>query len=173
VDANVAGAVSLDLEANAQGAIKEIVQIQKTLERAEGGGQPRLAGGLSEQPLVLAAELRGVLVAHPVAGTGGIQVLAEHQAPGLLEPELLLELQRAHRRDRLEVVVKIGGSDPSAPFPHQQAVGHLIRPQRRRYRCPGIEARSVVTEYGPRSSSKYQDKVKELSRTKRFRAAPG
>src|SRR5215218_4409537 len=50
-------------------------------------------GGLSEQPLVLPTELRGVVVAHPVAGTGGIQVLAEHDAPGLLEPELLLELQ--------------------------------------------------------------------------------
>lgn len=49
-------------------------------------------GGLSEQPLVLPAELRGVVVAHPVASAGGIQILAEQDAPGLLETELLLEL---------------------------------------------------------------------------------
>src|SRR5215218_10111915 len=72
-------------------------------------------GGLSEQPLVLPAELRGVVVAHPVAGTGGIQVLAEHEAPGLLEPELLLELQGSHRRDRLEVVVKARDAHPQLP----------------------------------------------------------
>jgi hypothetical protein len=36
-------------------------------------------------------------------------------------------------------VVKIGGRDPSAPLPHQQAVDDLIRPQRRHYGCPGIE----------------------------------
>jgi hypothetical protein len=33
-------------------------------------------------------------------------VLAKQEAPGFLEPELLLELQWAHRRHRLEVVVK-------------------------------------------------------------------
>src|SRR3954451_9084573 len=48
-------------------------------------------GGLSEQPLVLPAELRGVVVAHPGAGAGRVQVLAEHDAPGLLEPEVLLD----------------------------------------------------------------------------------
>jgi hypothetical protein len=47
-----------------------------------------------------------------VAGTGGIQVLAEHDAPGLLETELFLELQGAHRRDRLEVVVKARDAHP-------------------------------------------------------------
>src|SRR5205823_158092 len=72
-------------------------------------------GRLAEQPLVLAAELRGVVVAHPQAGAGGIQVLAQQEAPRLLEPELLLELQGAHRRDRLELVVKARDAHPHLP----------------------------------------------------------
>src|SRR4051794_7875163 len=36
---------------------------------------------LSEQPLVLPAELRGVVAAHPQAGARGIQVLAESGGP--------------------------------------------------------------------------------------------
>jgi hypothetical protein len=70
---------------------------------------------LSELPLVLPAELRGVVVAHPEAGAGGVQVLAEQDAPCLLEPELFLELQGAHRRDRLEVVVKTRDAHPELP----------------------------------------------------------
>ena len=42
-------------------------------------------------------------------------MLAEHEAPGLLEPELLLELQGAHRRDRLELVVKARDAHPHLP----------------------------------------------------------
>ena len=49
----------------------------------------------AEEPLVLTGEVRGVAVAHAAAGTPGIEVLAEHEAPGLLEAHPLLELQRA------------------------------------------------------------------------------
>src|SRR5216684_591428 len=61
---------------------------------------------LPEQPLVLPAERRGVLVVHPVAGTGGIQVLAEHEAPGLLSRpsprvEQLFDLRRGEGRQSL------------------------------------------------------------------------
>src|SRR4051812_4308687 len=70
---------------------------------------------LSEQPLVLPAELRGVLVADAIPRTPGIQVLTEEQAPGLLEPEVLLELQGAQRGYRLEVMVKGGHAHPQVP----------------------------------------------------------
>ena len=48
---------------------------------------------LAEVALVLAAEVRRVLVPDPEARLGGVEVLAQHQPPGLLEPKLLLELQ--------------------------------------------------------------------------------
>jgi hypothetical protein len=44
-----------------------------------------------------------VIVTHPVAGLSRVEILVEHQPPGLLEPQLLLKLQRTHRRDGLEV----------------------------------------------------------------------
>src|SRR5205085_213573 len=61
---------------------------------------------LAEEPLVLSTKLRGIFVAHPIAGARGIQVFAQHETPRLLEPELLLELQGAHRGHRLELVMK-------------------------------------------------------------------
>ena len=55
---------------------------------------PHVAHGRrAEEPLVLAGELRDVAVAHAVAGASGVEALAEHEAAGLLQPELLLELQ--------------------------------------------------------------------------------
>jgi hypothetical protein len=56
--------------------------------------------------------VRGVAVAHAVAGARGVEVLAEHETAGLLEPQLLLELQGAHRGDRLEVVVEARYAHP-------------------------------------------------------------
>ena len=47
----------------------------------------------TEEPLVIAGEVRGVVVAHAIAGTRGVEVVAEHEAAGLLQPQLLLELQ--------------------------------------------------------------------------------
>src|SRR5919112_493580 len=42
----------------------------------------------------------------------GVEVIAEHEAAGLLEPQLLLKLQGAHRGDRLEVVVEARDAHP-------------------------------------------------------------
>src|SRR3712207_2274124 len=69
----------------------------------------------AEEPLVLAAEVRGVVVAHAVAGARRVEALTEHQPAGLLQPQLLLELQRAHRGDLLEVVVEARGAHPEFP----------------------------------------------------------
>ncbi len=60
----------------------------------------------AKQPLVLAREVRGVAVPHAVPGAGRIEPLAKHEPPGFLEPQLLLELQRAHRRNGLKVLVE-------------------------------------------------------------------
>ncbi len=60
----------------------------------------------TEEAFVLSVEVGGVVVAHAVGSTGRIEVFAQHQATGLQEPQLLLELQGAHRRDGLEVVVE-------------------------------------------------------------------
>src|SRR5258706_13629424 len=60
----------------------------------------------AEEPAVLAAELARALVAHAVAGGGGVERLAHEELARLVQPQLLLELQRAHRRDRAEVLVE-------------------------------------------------------------------
>ena len=60
----------------------------------------------AEEPLVLAGEVRGVAVPHAVTSTRGIQSFAKHQAARLLQPELLLELQGAHCRERSKVMVE-------------------------------------------------------------------
>src|SRR5918995_6571211 len=77
----------------------------------------------AEQPLVLAGELRDVAVAHAVASARGVEVLAEHEAAGLLQPHPLLELQGAHRCDRLEVVVEARDAHPDLP-------GYVLDPER-------------------------------------------
>src|SRR5919107_2571929 len=69
----------------------------------------------AEESLVVAGEVRDVAVAYAVAGARGVEVLAEHEASGLLEAHPLLELQRAHRGDRLEVVVKARHAHPELP----------------------------------------------------------
>ena len=78
----------------------------------------RESGGLFPQPLhvahrgdaeetfILSIEVGGVLVAHAIGRTGRVEVFAQHQTPGLLEPQPLLVLQGAHRRDGFEVVMQ-------------------------------------------------------------------
>jgi len=46
------------------------------------------------------------VVAHAIGRTRRVEVFAQHQTAGLLQPQPLLELQGAHRRDGLEVVVE-------------------------------------------------------------------
>jgi len=58
------------------------------------------------EAFVLAIEVRGVAVPHAIGGTGRVEVFAQHQTAGLQEPQPLLELQGAQRRDGLEVVVE-------------------------------------------------------------------
>src|SRR3954464_5354567 len=53
-------------------------------------------GWLAKELFVLAVEVRGIIIAHAVARACRIQALTEHEAAGLLQPQLLLELQRAH-----------------------------------------------------------------------------
>src|SRR3989442_9081049 len=60
----------------------------------------------AEETFVLPIEVGGVVVAHAIGGTGRVEVFAQQQTPGLLEPQLLLELRGAHRRDALEVMVQ-------------------------------------------------------------------
>src|SRR5438445_279816 len=66
----------------------------------------------AEEPLIFAGKVRGIVIPDAGAGARRIKVLAEHQPAGLLEPQLLLELPRAHRRDRLEVVVEARHAHP-------------------------------------------------------------
>jgi hypothetical protein len=61
---------------------------------------------LAEVPLVLPAEVRGVIVPDSVAGPRSVEILAEHQPRGLLKPQLLLEPQRTHRRHGPEMSVE-------------------------------------------------------------------
>src|SRR6266567_7925269 len=74
------------------------------------GGFPQLLhvahGWDAEEAFVLPIEVGGVVVAHAIGSTCRVQVFAQHQTAGLLQPQLLLELQGAHRRDSLEVVVE-------------------------------------------------------------------
>src|SRR5205085_12136578 len=60
----------------------------------------------AEEAFVLPIEVRGVVVAHARGNTGRVEVCAQHQTAGLLEPQPLLKLQGAQRRDGLEVVVE-------------------------------------------------------------------
>jgi hypothetical protein len=63
-------------------------------------------GGTRDLAFVLPVEVRGVLVAHAIGCTGRVEVFAQQQTAGLQQPQPLLELQGAQRRDSLEVVVE-------------------------------------------------------------------
>ena len=61
-----------------------------------------------ELPSVLAAELRGAVVSHPVGHGGDVVGSGEQQQARFLQADLLLELDRAERGDGLEVAVERG-----------------------------------------------------------------
>lgn len=60
----------------------------------------------AEHPAVFAAELGRTVVAHLVGDSGDVVGLRHQQQPRLLEPYLLLELDRALRGHDLKVPVK-------------------------------------------------------------------
>src|SRR2546428_3795468 len=62
----------------------------------------------AKEAFVFSIEVGSVLVSHAIGRTGRIEVFAQHQTPGLLEPQLFLELQGTHRRDGFEVMVEPG-----------------------------------------------------------------
>ena len=47
-------------------------------------------GGLAEQLLVLAIEMGRIVIAHAVSGARDVDLTAEQEPTGLLQPELLL-----------------------------------------------------------------------------------
>ena len=53
----------------------------------------------AKQAAILAAELRGALIAHSTCGAARVEALVQHQWPCFLAPQLFLELQRAHAGD--------------------------------------------------------------------------
>src|SRR5215216_27727 len=61
---------------------------------------------LTEDTLVFPIEVRGVVVPHTETGARRVEMLAEYQPAGFLEPRVLLKLQRAHRGDCLELGVE-------------------------------------------------------------------
>ena len=60
---------------------------------------------LTKEPDVFAAELRCARVPHCVGNRFGTRRTGEQTATSLLQPQPLLVLDRAHRRDRLEVLM--------------------------------------------------------------------
>ena len=80
-------------------------------------------GRITEESFVLSAEVGGVLVADPVPGGRGVQVLAKQETARFLKAKLLLKLQGTHRRNRLEVFVK-------ARRTHPQFARQALNPQR-------------------------------------------
>src|SRR5439155_1261224 len=69
-------------------------------------------GRLAEKLPVFPGEVRRLLVTHPISGPRGVHVAGKEEPPGFLQPKLLLELQRAHRCDCLEVVVEARDAHP-------------------------------------------------------------
>ena len=62
----------------------------------------------SKQAAVFAAEPRGTLIPHTHGGTSRVEVFVQHQLAGFLKPQLLLVLQRAHTRERAEMLTEGG-----------------------------------------------------------------
>jgi len=61
---------------------------------------------ISEEASVLAGELRGAGVADAAARLSRVEHCGEHQAPGLLQAERFLVLQRTHAGHGFELPVK-------------------------------------------------------------------
>jgi len=69
--------------------------------------RPRVAAGRhAEHAPVLAAELRGAVVADREADAGDVARLSEEPCPCFAQADLLLELDRRHRGHRAEVAVE-------------------------------------------------------------------
>src|SRR6516165_4498008 len=66
-----------------------------------------LGGRTAEEAAVLPAELRSAQIAHALA-RGAVHHGREHQTSRLLQPQYFLVMQRAHRSDRLKVLVERG-----------------------------------------------------------------
>jgi hypothetical protein len=63
---------------------------------------------LAQKALVLPSELAGAFVTDLQGSAPGIQTIYRHPRSRFLEPDLLLILERAHRRQAPEVVVQRG-----------------------------------------------------------------
>ena len=61
---------------------------------------------ITEKTLILSVEVRCVAITYAQGCTRRIEIFAQHQATCLLQSQAFLELQWAHRRDGLEVVVQ-------------------------------------------------------------------
>src|SRR6266487_1025793 len=81
-----------------------------SLASAGQGGFPQALhithGWDTEEAFVFPIEVRGVMIPYAVGGTRRIEVFAQHQPPSFQEPQSLLELHRAERRDGLKVVLQ-------------------------------------------------------------------
>ena len=76
-----------------------------------------------ELPLVVAAEVRRVVVPDPVPRRRRVDVPGDQEPPGLLEPDLLLELERRHPGDVLEPLVERRRA-------HPEVRGQVLHPDR-------------------------------------------
>jgi hypothetical protein len=63
---------------------------------------------------ILATELRWAFITHAEGGSRDVDVLDQHQAARVLQPELFLELQRRHRRHGAKMLVLDGLMPTSA-----------------------------------------------------------
>ena len=78
-----------------------------------GGRRPGRAG--RRTAAVFPVELGRAVVADQMPDAGDVAGVGDQQRAGLLEPDALLELQRAHRRDGAEVPVERGRAHPGQP----------------------------------------------------------
>src|SRR5690606_17082690 len=74
---------------------------------------------LPEELLVLAVEIRRVIVADAEPGARRVHILREHKPTRLLHSQMFLVLQRAHGRDGPEVLVEAG-------LAHSDIAGNLL-----------------------------------------------
>jgi hypothetical protein len=71
--------------------------------------------GDAKEAFVIPNEGRGVLKTHAKTGTGCIHLIAQHQAARFLEPEVFLNLHRAHRLRGFELVLQSRNAHPHLP----------------------------------------------------------
>ena len=107
--------------------------------------QPRnvFGRGIPEIPSILSGELRCALVAHPSTCRSSIRHGQQHEAPRFLEAQGLLVLQRAQRRDRLEMLMERGWAHVDhgrQPFHVQGLVEMGADPRRTEFRGDGSAA---------------------------------